>query len=1271
MVTPTRTSSEIEFTAPVSIGSPSVPFGSQGEYWVLSSPSTASWVDGSTVYASSVVLATVGFPNIPPQAYESPAPVFVMDTGFVIQPFTGPYVTRENGVYYDLSNPEVTISGAYSAVAWAETSSQANGLVSVKAFVRPLAGGPGSGFTVAIGEWSGTHVSGDVLAVDTLASGKSVIAYLNPDFSGGVIEYRMLDAAGNAMGLAPSVVPGTSTSSPTTGLTQPHVVPLASGGFLIAYMSSHVSSAEDGTHIRAQKFDDNGDAIGGEVSLVAPINLSSFDIVELSNGNIAVAFDGYTGAGGPNDELFVQLFNGAFEAVGDRIAIDVSRPLTPAGDTPVSGQLPSIAALSDGKFAVSWSTIYGPPLSTDTLGQVFRSDGVEIGDRFVVNGSRTNSQSNADLVGAGGDSFYAAFDGYIEHPLTGNNPFGAAYTYFDASNIAAGTPDIMGRRDLDDDLNGTGASDVIRAFGGNDRLDGLGGADLLYGGKGDDTYIVDNTADQITEEVNEGTDSVESSATYTLSANVENLKLTGSAAINGTGNTRSNILDGSANAAANVLTGGEGNDTYVVGSGDTVIEGADAGTDRIQTSLATYSIAALGNVEQLQHIGTVHFTGTGNSGANLIIAGSGGSVLDGAGGNDDLEGGSGNDDLRGGADDDNLLGKGGNDTLTGGAGIDWLAGGAGDDLYLDAGADDGVFENADEGFDTIETSASSINLGNTYGSIQGRDGFFYGWSYEHIEGLKYTGANTGAFTGIGNARDNRIETKGGDDSLDGGAGIDTLVGGEGSDTYVVDSADDVVQDSGGSDDLLETQYDVTSLTDYTGIEHLTYTGNYRDPVTTLFYNPELRGNSGNNRITGGAAQDILYAGAGVDTLRGGEGSDTYVLGLDADDVIDETGLGFLAGNADEIWTSRSSYSIALLGNIENLKFTGAGGATLIGNGIANSLFGGGGNDLLDGGGSDFGDYLRGGAGNDTYVVRNTSDQLDEFDYVNLQTDAGGVDLVRVFVSSFLLNEGSNLENLVYAGNYDGDPLGTFSGVGNSLANTLTGGAQKDYLLGMGGNDVLNGLGGADDMNGGAGNDTYYVNHSGDIASENIDDGAADVVMSSVTYELGQGIDIAYLTGTARINLTGNEDENTLIGNAGANIIKGGTVSAARIADKLNGGLGHDTLSGGLGRDTFIFNTKLSSANIDKITDFSAVDDVMHLENTGIFTALGSARGTLSSSKFWASTTGKAHDSSDRILYNTRTGELFYDPDGTGRKAAIEFANLTNKTKITAADFVII
>jgi Ca2+-binding RTX toxin-like protein len=1265
MVTPVRTTAEIEFTPPLSIGSPSVPFGSQGEFWVLSSASTASWVSGGTVHSTAVVLASVGFPNIPPNAYEYPAPVFVMDNGFVIRPHTGPDASFENGIYYNLSNPEVTVSAAYSSVAWAETSSQANGIVSVKAFVRPIGGG--SGTTVSIGEWSGTHVAGDVLATDTLISGKSVIAYINPDVSGGVIEYRMLDASGAVLGLAPSVVPGTASSSSTTSITQPHVVPLVSGGFIVAYMSSHGNSG-DGTHIRAQKFDGSGVPAGGEISLVAPINLSSFDIVELSNGSIAVAFDGYTGELGPNDDLFVQLFNAELEAVGDRISIDTSRPLTPGGDTPISGSLPSVAALSDGKFAVSWTTVFGGALSADVVGQVFRSDGVEIGDRFIVNGTRNSSQNNADLAGLDGDAFYAAWDGNINHPTAGDNPFGAARSVFDAGNIIAGTPDIMGRRDLDDNLTGTSASDVIRAFGGNDRLDGGGGTDLLYGGKGDDTYIVDNTADQITEEANEGTDSVESSAAYTLSANVENLKLTGSAAINGTGNTRNNILDGASNSAANVFTGGDGNDTYVLGAGDTVVEGADAGTDRVQTALATYSIDSQLNIEQLQGLGAGHFTGTGNSRDNLIMAGTGGSILDGAGGNDDLEGGSGADDLRGGADDDVLLGKGGADTLTGGAGVDWLDGGAGDDVYVDVDPDDGVFELADEGFDTIKTSASSLDL-NTGNSIVGRDSNFYGWSYEHVEGIEYTGS--GAFTGIGNARNNRIETKGGNDSLDGGAGVDTLIGGAGDDTYVVDSAVDVVQDSGGSNDVLETQYAVTSLANYIGIEHLSYTGGYFDFVTSTFYTPELRGNAVNNRITGGAGRDILYAGAGIDTLSGGEGSDTYILGLDADDVIEDTGIGFLQGNFDEIRTTRSSYSIANLASIEALTFTGIGNATLVGNSNANSLIGGAGNDLLDGGGSDFGDYLRGGAGNDTYVVRNDSDQIDEYDYVNDRTNAGGIDLVRVTASSFNLQEGSFLENLAYGGNYGGNPNGTFTGNGNSLANTLTGGAQKDYLYGAGGNDVLNGLGGADDMNGGAGNDTYFVNHSGDIASENVDDGLADVVMSSVTYRLGQGIDIAYLTGSARINLTGNEDANTLTGNAAANVIKGGTVAAARVADKLNGGLGHDTLSGGLGRDTFVFNSKLSSANIDKITDFSAIDDVMHLENTGIFTALGSARGTLSSVKFWASTTGKAHDTNDRILYNTRTGELFYDPDGTGRQAAVEFANLTNKVKITAADFVII
>ncbi len=105
----------------------------------------------------------------------------------------------------------------------------------------------------------------------------------------------------------------------------------------------------------------------------------------------------------------------------------------------------------------------------------------------------------------------------------------------------------------------------------------------MVGGVGNDIYVVDNVGDTVTEALNEGTDLVQSSVTYTLAANVENLTLTETLAINGTGNALDNVLTG--NSAATVLTGGAGNDTYVVGTGDTVTEAASAGTDVVQSAI--------------------------------------------------------------------------------------------------------------------------------------------------------------------------------------------------------------------------------------------------------------------------------------------------------------------------------------------------------------------------------------------------------------------------------------------------------------------------------------------------------------------------------------------------------------------------------------------------------------------------------------------------------------------------------------------------------------
>jgi serralysin len=146
------------------------------------------------------------------------------------------------------------------------------------------------------------------------------------------------------------------------------------------------------------------------------------------------------------------------------------------------------------------------------------------------------------------------------------------------------------------------------------------------------------------------------------------------------------------------------------------------------------------------------------------------------------------------------------------------------------------------------------------------------------------------------------------------------------------------------------------------------------------------------------------------------------------------------------------------------------------------------------------------------------------------------------------------------------------------------------------------------------------------------------------------------------NATGGSGNDTLKGNAVRNVLKGGAGN-----DRLYGFEGNDVLSGGAGKDVFVFNTKPGRVNLDRITDFSVRDDTIRLENA-VFTKLGKP-GKLPASAFW--TGKKAHDASDRIIYDKAHGALYYDPDGTGKAAKIMIATLSKGLDITCSDFGII
>ena len=179
--------------------------------------------------------------------------------------------------------------------------------------------------------------------------------------------------------------------------------------------------------------------------------------------------------------------------------------------------------------------------------------------------------------------------------------------------------------------------------------------------------------------------------------------------------------------------------------------------------------------------------------------------------------------------------------------------------------------------------------------------------------------------------------------------------------------------------------------------------------------------------------------------------------------------------------------------------------------------------------------------------------------------------------------------------------------GTASADTLNGTSAADQIQGLAGNDKLYGKDGGDRLDGGAGNDSLWG-------------------------------------GTGADTLQGGDGRDVLYGEAGL-----------------------DILTGGGGADRFVFNTAIGSSNVDRITDFSVVDDTIVLENA-ILTALRST-GTLSSSAFYAGTA--AHDSTDRIIYNPTTGALIYDADGTGSATGVEFARLATGLSLQSSDFAVI
>ncbi|MGH6697285.1 beta strand repeat-containing protein [Sphingopyxis sp.] len=531
-----------------------------------------------------------------------------------------------------------------------------------------------------------------------------------------------------------------------------------------------------------------------------------------------------------------------------------------------------------------------------------------------------------------------------------------------------------------DTLTGDANANRIDGDAGNDMLDGGAGADVMNGGAGDDSYVVDNAGDQVTETVGGGLDIVRTGlSSLTLADGVEDLSYTGGGGFAGTGNALDNSLYGK--ALDDALYGLDGDDKLVGGAGADLLDGG-VGRDQVDyTKSAAITVNLATNVNRGGEA-----EGDRLVGIETVI---GSNYSDSITGGDDPPLG---DILYGRGGDDLLFGGVGDDQLDGGSGNDVLRGGTGHDLYVVYEAGDQVIEAAGEGRDRIRTAATSYTLG------------------ANVEELVYTGTIGATMTG--NALDNFVVGSGGEDRLAGGDGADVLRGGAGGDVLDGGAGSDTVEYAGSLGGVLVNLRAQTATGGDAMGDRLV---SIEDAQGSAFADV-LLGSAGANVLTGGEGDDALSGDDGNDTLRGGIGADRLDGGKNEDTLSGEDGDDTLYGGQQTDRLYGGAGNDLLVGDTEWVSSLAArdsldggdGDDTLVGDGMnmtasgvggADTLIGGLGNDVLVGdavtmaaGARGGADKLTGGGGSDRFVFAPGSGADEITDFTRGGAEADRIDL---------------------------------------------------------------------------------------------------------------------------------------------------------------------------------------------------------------------------------------------------------------------------------------
>jgi len=1181
-------------------------------------------------------------------------------------------------------------------------------------------------------------------AITTLTEGGFVVTWEshNQDGSGSGVYAQLYDAYGSTVGSEFRV-----NTTTTSDQQNPAITALPLGGFVVTW-ESWTQNDDNLFGIYAQRFDENGTAIGGEFHVNTTTEGSQqFPVITaLTNGGFVVTWMSVAQEDGSGNNAYAQRYDMNGATWGSEFLVNTYTQ----GDQ----SYPAITANDFGDYVVTWTSADQDGSGQEIYAQLYSVVGAE-GDEFRINTTTASDQYDPAIIALPGGGFVVT---WTSNGQDGSNSDVYAQRYDGSYN-----PEVIYTLIGDEGDNVIIWNDsenvVLRGVAGNDTLSGGSGHNILVGGEGNDTLYggagIDNAnfsgnimdyifgydggltvTDTNPGNGNEGTDTLNEIETLQFAdsgisvrvseINMDNFHnpdaiatlagggfvitwsslgkdgsgygvyarlfdetgtaISGEIAVNTTtqGSQDSSVITALANGGFVVAWDGRGtgdtsgvfarlfDKTGTAVSGEILINTTTANS-QVRPDIAALADGGFAvtwdSINQdgsLYGVYTRLFDGAGvavsgeiavnTTTANfqqhsaIIAQANGGFVVTWESYNQD---GSGDGvysrlfDGTGTAISGEILvsittsGHQSNPAITaladGRYAVAWEGYGSSDN--------GGIYVRLFDAAGTAVSGEIAVNIttkgSQNYPAItaladggfvvtwssQGQDGSLYG-----IYALRFNADGTPAVRPelTGDDGDNVITWNDSEDvALTGAGGNDTLTGGNGDDELSGDEGNDNLDGGAGNDTLVGgTGHDV------------------------------LLGGTGTDNLDGDSGNDILNGGGGRDTLAGGADDDTYIIDSSGDRVIEDAVSGvdtvvssidytlgihlenlILTGSRNSNGTGNTQDN-SLTGNNGNNMLDGDAGNDLLNGGSGNDrLYGGTGNDILDGGAGR--DALTGGAGNDTYIIDSRGDRI-------IESRSGGVDLVTSSVSHKLAD---HIENLILIGSDNID------GIGNRGNNIITGNSGDNRLDGGTGHNTLIG---------GDGDDTYIISKRGINEVIEATDGGFDTVRSSISHRLDDNVEVLILTSKGSISGTGNALDNTIIGNSGNNKLYGGAGN-----DTLCGGAGNDVLIGGTGEDSFVFDSFMGKNNIDFIDDFNTVEDRIHLDGT-IFAVLGDP-GNLNPDYFVSGINlVRAQDADHHIIYNTSTGMLYYDEDGTGGSAAVHFATLVGSPNyVTTDNFLIV